>query len=329
MRARKDADLAPNGADFLLLAAIRTDAAVNDLIADDFLGDVIQDRIHILCRIREVLRKMLRHLGLDLCRTGLALLAVERVKRPFNLVHCVFAHECNELGIGLIDVHFHLRLADFSGNAFDEGDDLLDGFMGKQDRLEHFRLGQLVCAGLNHHDRIARSGNGQAQAALFALGAVWIDDVFTVHIAHAHGASGAHEGCVADGKGDGRADHGKYFGLHIRFHGKDCGNHLNVVVKALGEQRAQRPVNEAACEDRTLGRAAFALDESTGDLAHGIHLFFKFHAQRKEIHTVTRRFCHRCAHEHRSIPAAHQRGSAGLFSIFTCFDGQRSSRQLH
>jgi hypothetical protein len=49
-------------------------------------------------------------------------------------------------------------------------------------------------------------------------------------------------------------------------HGDDD---LRLVLVAIGEQRADRPVDQARGQRLELGRAAFALEEAAGDLAGG------------------------------------------------------------
>ena len=131
---------------------------VDDLIPYDLFGDGIEDRINILPRIREILREVFGYFRVDLCGARLPLFAIERIERPRNLLRRIFAHQRNEFRIRLVDIHFHLGFAHFSGNPFNKGDDFLDRLMCKQDRFEHFSFRQLVCASFHHHHRIARPG---------------------------------------------------------------------------------------------------------------------------------------------------------------------------
>ena len=61
------------------------------------------------------------------------------------------------------------------------------------------------------------------------------------------------------------------------------GDDLDLVAEALGEQRADRPVDQAADQHLLLGRPAFALEEAAGDLAGGEGLFLVVDGQREEI----------------------------------------------
>jgi hypothetical protein len=54
------------------------------------------------------------------------------------------------------------------------------------------------------------------------------------------------------------------------------------VLKAFGEQRPDRPVNEAAGENFLFGRAAFALDEAAGEAPGCVGVLAVIDRERKE-----------------------------------------------
>ena len=58
---------------------------------------------------------------------------------------------------------------------------------------------------------------------------------------------------------------------------------LGLVAEALGEQRPDRPVDQARGQHLLLGRPAFALEEAAGDLAGGEGLLLVVHGEREEI----------------------------------------------
>jgi hypothetical protein len=65
-----------------------------------------------------------------------------------------------------------------------------------------------------------------------------------------------------------------------RHHGDDD---LDLVAQALDEAGAQRPVDEAAGQDRALGRTALAPEERAGDLARGVHPLLDVDGQGEEV----------------------------------------------
>ena len=58
---------------------------------------------------------------------------------------------------------------------------------------------------------------------------------------------------------------------------------LHFVEEALGEQRADRAVDQARGQRLLLGRAAFALEEAAGDAARGVGLLDVVDREREEV----------------------------------------------
>ena len=73
--------------------------------------------------------------------------------------------------------------------------------------------------------------------------------------------------------------------LISRQHG---GDHLNVVSEALWEQRSDRTVDQARCQDRALTRPSFPLEETAGDLPGGVHALLDVDGEREEVDPLPR-----------------------------------------
>ena len=58
---------------------------------------------------------------------------------------------------------------------------------------------------------------------------------------------------------------------------------LGLEVPALGEERADRPVDHAGGQRALLAGAALALEERAGDLARGVHALLDVDGQREEV----------------------------------------------
>ena len=67
---------------------------------------------------------------------------------------------------------------------------------------------------------------------------------------------------------------------------QDRHDDLYLVAQALDERRAQRPVDEAAGEDRVLAGTALAAEERAGDAARGVHALLDVDRQREEVEVV-------------------------------------------
>ena len=116
------ADLAPDGAHLGQLAAVGTQAFVDDVAAHDFLLHVVQRVGDLLLAALKLLGKVLGHLGLHLLLAGVALGALEGLEHPLDLLQRVradgFLHVLARQG----QREFLLLLADLSDDAVDEGD---------------------------------------------------------------------------------------------------------------------------------------------------------------------------------------------------------------
>ena len=63
---------------------------------------------------------------------------------------------------------------------------------------------------------------------------------------------------------------------------------LDLVAQALDEGRAQRAVDQAAGEDRVLGRAALTTEERAGNAPGRVHALLDVHGQREEVESLAR-----------------------------------------
>ena len=98
---------------------------------------------------------------------------------------------------------------------------------------------------------------------------------------------------------------------------------------ALGEQGPQGAVDQAAGQYGLLRRAALATVPGARNVAHGIQLLFKIHAQREEIDARARGLRHGGGDEDAGLAIAHERRAAGLLGILAEFQGERAPAQFH
>ena len=122
--------------------------------------------------------------------------------------------------------------------------------MPEQDGLGHHVLGQEVGAGLDHHDRVAGAGDDQVEIGLAELAVGRVDDELAADPADAHGADGAVERDLADGERRGGGDRADDVRVVLLVGREDRDHELDVVLVALGEQRADRAVGLAGRQDR-------------------------------------------------------------------------------
>ena len=271
---------------------------------------------------------MLEGFLLDLLFARRTLGAVKALKRPLHLFQRIFAD-----GRGHILAHGHQRelalfFADFGNDAFLEGDELLDLFVRVENGLKHLLFADFLGAGLDHHDGVLGAGNRQVQVALFALLHGGVEHEFIVDQTHHHRARGAGEGDFGNAQRNGGADHRGDFGGAVVIVGKHGRHDADVVAHSLGEERAQRAVDQAGGQNGLLGGTAFALDEAAGDLTHGVLLFLEIHAQREEVDAGAGRIGDGGADQHDGVAVADQNGSGSLLGIAAELEGQLAARKL-
>ncbi len=159
------------------------------------------------------------------------------------------------------------------------------------------------------------------------LGVGRVEDELPVDPADAHGADGTLERDLADRERGGRGDGAENVRVVLLVRGQDRDHELDVVLVALGEQRADRAVGEARCERRGLGHAAFALDEAAGDLAGGVHPLLELDGEREEVETGPRLGAVGGPEDH-GVAVAQGDGAAGKAGELAGLEGKGSTAEL-
>jgi hypothetical protein len=84
------------------------------------------------------------------------------------------------------------------------------------------------------------------------------------------------------------------------------------VVPAGGEERAQRPVDEARGEDLLLGGPALALEEAARDAPRRVGLLLVVDGEREEILARLDLAAADAGHQHHGVVHGHEHGAVGL-----------------
>ena len=115
---------------------------------------------------------------------------------------------------------------------------------------------------------------------------VGVDDEVAVDLADAHSADGRRERDVGDHQRGGGAVHGEHV-VGVDVVNRHRQRHeLGLMPPALGEQRADRTVDQARGQRRLLPRATLALEERAGDLPGRVHPLLDVNRQGQEIHVA-------------------------------------------
>ena len=146
----------------------------------------------------------------------------------------------------------------------------------------------LGAAGLDHHDgdvvTDAAAGDDQLEGALLDLLEGGVRDPGALGaVGDAHGADGAVERDARDRQRRGGAVDGEHVVGVLPVGAHDRDDDLGLVAEAVGEGRAQRPVDQAAGEDGGVGGTALPAEEAAGDAPGGVHPLLDVDREREEV----------------------------------------------
>ena len=201
--------------------------------------------------------------------------------------------------------------------GFNEGLNLL---AAPFERVDDDVFGHKAGFAFHHGEGVGRGGKHDVEIALRLLLKGRVEHKLTVDAANA--ATG-HRAV----KGQGRqhdSSRSAREGQHVRvvfLVGRDnAGEHLHVFVQALlGEQGAQRAVDEARNQGFTLGGTAnLAAEKAAGNAASGVHFFGIFNGKGKEA-LVEFEGLRAHGDEHHSAAALNPHRTVGLVGHAACF----------
>ncbi len=278
VRARQQADLAPNIADVRSLSAVGTYALIEYLVADLLFCHVVERVRYLALAPLELLLEVLHDVRLHFVLVLLTLGAIELVERLIELFVGVLADFLFDVLADVIKFDVELFLADSLDYRIYELDLFFDLLVCEEYTAEHLLFGYLARARLDHHYSVGSARYVNVHRALLTLFAVGVDYVLTVDAADDDRARRSRKRYVGYGQRDRAAEHAEYLGRDIGIYRKRGAHDGNVVEQSLREQRAYRAVDEPRREYRLVAAPALAALEAAGYLAYRIQLFFKVDA---------------------------------------------------
>ena len=224
---------------------------------------------------------------------------------------------------------FALLLAGQLHQFADAGGDLLAALMPELDGAEDLGFGDLLCAGFHHHDAFFGAGHHDVQLRFAALRIGGVGNVFAVLHADANSAQHVGEGNFADRQSRRRARDGERVRILFGVGRQDHGDDLGFVQKALGEQRADRTIDQAAGEDFFFRGAALAFNESARDLAGGVGVLSIIDGEREEPGPHLRLVSHTSGDEYHGVTGTNDNSAARLLGHFTRLQGDLTAAQVY
>ena len=180
-------------------------------------------------------------------------------------------------------------------------------------------LGDAVGAGLDHQDRLVGAGDDQVEVELVVVLLGGVDDEVAVELADPHRADVGGDRDRRDRQRRGGAVHREdVVGVDLVDRHRDR-DQLGLVVPALGEERADRPVDHARGQRRLLARFALATEERAGDLARGVHPLLDVDGEGKEVHVA--QVADGCGAEHHRVAGLNHDRATRLLREFSGLEG--------
>ena len=144
--------------------------------------------------------------------------------------------------------------------------------------------------GLDHHDRHVVGGLAARDDHVEDGSLELLDgrerDPLAVDQRDAHAADGTGERDSGNLGGRGRGVDGQHVVQILGIQAQDGDDDLDLVAQTRDERRAQRPVDQAAGQDRVGGRTALTAEERAGDASRGVHPLLDIDRQGEEVEVV-------------------------------------------
>ena len=191
------------------------------------------------------------------------------------LVHLFGRQEVLDLVLGLAHVGAHL---------VDDLNHALHGLVGQLERVEHHLFGEFARPGLHHEDVVLGAGHHQVEAAVIHLLRRGVDHELAVHKADGGAGDGAAPRNVADVQRGRRGDERQRLHQVLAVGTERRDDDLDFVAHALGEERAQRAIDQTRDQDGLFAGPAFAPEETAGNAPGRVEAFFELHRHGEEVH---------------------------------------------
>ncbi len=221
-----------------------------------------------------------------------------------------------------------LLSADFALQIFDHVDNGQQRLMTKLECCEHLGLGHLLRSALDHHDRTAMTRHDELDVTLLELFGGGVDQQLAFDASDPHRGNWPQEGNFRNGQCGGSADECADVDRAVRVGREHGGSHHRVVVEAVRKQRADRAIDEARVQHFAVREAAFAPEETTGDLARGGKFLDHVYREREKVDPRSRGSVY-SRDEHDRVTLGNHDRTGRLLGDAPGFDGQGTTTEVH
>ncbi len=320
--ARQHADLAEDRANGRQVAAVDAAAVVEDVPAHYF-------RLRVMERLRDVFLgelglalgggERVEHLLLDRVDGGVALLLDGEAISGAQIRLADLQNRL--LGGGLVGAgEFARLLGGLFGELDDRGDDRLESGVAVHDGFQHDLFRKLPGLGLDHQHRIGSAGDDEIERRVFQLLDRRVHDGLALDVADARGSDRSHERNAGKRERGRSGDDGQNVRVGFEVMAQHRDDDLRLAAEIVGEQRPDRPVDQAGDQNLLLRRLAFALPEAAGDAPRRVRLFQIVDGQGEEILPGLGGLGGDDRRQNRGFAPARKDGAVGLAGDAACFE---------
>ena len=215
------------------------------------------------------------------------------------------------------------RLAGVANEFVDRIDGDVALLVAEHDGTQHHFLGQLLGLGLDHQHSRFGAGNNQIHLAVLASGLAGIQHIFAIDVADAGRTDGAGERNAGDRQRGAGSNHRGDVGVHLGVQRNGVDDHMHLIEKALGKQRADRAVDQAAGQGLMFAGLGLALEKTARNLAGGVGLLDVIDGQREKVLAGLGTLGRHDGSQHDGVVDVDQHRAGGLARDFTSFHDDR------
>lgn len=213
------------------------------------------------------------------------------------------------------------RLSGLRGQFLDRLDRGLHLLVAEHHRAEHHFLGELAGLRFDHQHGLFRTRHDQVEVGLFQGAVGRVQQIFAGPIADPRGTDRACERDAGQGQCGRGPQQRRNIRIDIRIDRHDRGHDLGLVLEALGEQRADRAIDQARSQGFLLVRTPFALEEAARDLAGGVGPLLIIHGQGEEVAAGIGLLARDGGHQDHGLGHVDEDGATGLAGDITGLEG--------
>ena len=321
VRARQDADLRQDRPDGGQVTPVDAAAVVEDVPTHDLrlrvverLGDFGGREPGLAVNRRE----RGQHVRLGLVDGGVALLLLGQRIGATKIAFAGLEH-------GLLDLGAVARrkvarlLGRLLRQADNRGDHWLETGVAGHHGLQHGLFAEFLGLRLDHQHGVAGAGDDEVEGRVLHLLDGRVDLDLALDEADAGGADRAHKGHARQRQGRRGRDQRENVGIRLEVIGQYGRDDLGLAAELVGEQRADRTVDQARRQRLAFGRAPFALQVAAGDAAGGEGLFLIVDGQGEEVLAGLGRLLRHDGGENSGLAPGREHRAVGLARNATCF----------